>query len=451
MVSNDEIKKRLKEKREGLNSDDLYCPECGARNLGKATFCRDCGAKLIAPVTNKEVKTTKTNDFPKNHPKLAKIPGFRTGTGWKMIIGSLGYILIGLIIVFGLLIALINVDVATNVNSALYTDNIAGNNLNSSIFNYDNQYLLLNISVKNNGNGKVTIDPNDFSLFTNDQSLNSNVYIGNTSISSIEIAPGENKSMIIAFTIPKNETPNKLKYTSFWDIGSEGISADMGNIANQTPINGQYSFYTENGEYKWSGGSKSVEKTMNVSYQYLNEPFTTSYSKIISYYSNGSSSSFTYTENKSIKETTLMKVTKGESSFSALGGTLSIPTGTTIETLSTSLRDKNGVYMSLVISNPTLSYVGSNVTLVDSNGNEIGTHTVIRSQIIEIMGQKFDTWVIEEKDNTTDGTTTRYYDKTTGLLLKEEINMDKISGYDITYNGENVLTSTNVPLIGLKA
>lgn len=60
---------------------------------------------------------------------------------------------------------------------------------------------------------------------------------------------------------------------------------------------------------------------------------------------------------------------------------------------------------------------------------------------------------MEEKINSTgkDTTSTYYYDKTTGLLLKIIIN-DIMTGYGqkATYKAEKVLSATNMPLVGLK-
>ncbi len=467
LVSNDEIRKKLKEKREGSGPDELYCSQCGTKNTKESAFCKECGANLvvpdkeIVPGVKKEIeeKTPKKSDFPEKHPKLAKIPGFRSGMGWKMIIGSAAYVLIALIIVFVILIALINVNVATNVNSALYSENLAGNSVNqasnnSSSFNSSDKqkFLIMNISVKNNGNGKVTIDPNDFSLSTGNQSANSKVSIGNTSISSIDLNPGENKTMLIAFIISQNNTPTTLKYANFWDMGSEGISANIGKIYNQTPINGQYAFYTDKGEFKWSGGSKKVEKTYNFSYEYLNEPFTISYSSSFTL-SNGSSLSYSTTTEESVKQTTEIKLISPTESTIDISGSayISMNSGTNSETLSAYLRDKNGVYQSLDILNPFLSFIGSSMPIVDSNKNTVGNEKLIRSEVIEIMGKKFDCWVTETKTNSTNEQTLSYYDKTTKLLLKKVQKYTLPGSSDVTYSGETVLTATNVPLVGLKS
>lgn len=460
MVSNDEIRKKLKEKKEGLDSNGFYCPECGTKNSNESVFCKECGASLKVLGVEKEIKerTPKTSDFPKKNPKLAKIPGFRTGTGWKMILGLGGYFLIALLIVFVLLVALININVATSVNSAFYSNNLAGININQvnnqslSSNTSTQKFLIMNISVKNNGNGKVTINPNDFSIVTSNKSANSKIYTGNTSIDSIEVVPGENKSMIIAFIIPENITPNTLKYSNFWDLGSEGINANIGNIAaNQTPINGQYSLYTDKGEYKWTGGSKTVEKTINVSYEYLNEPFTISYSSTTTL-TNGTSFSFSTTTNQSIKQTNVIKmISPTESSFDISSSHyISITTGTITDKLSTSLQDATGVYKSSIIINPILTIVGSSVPLTDSNRNIVGSEKLVRSEVIEIMGQKFDCWVTEIKSNSQNEETTAYYDKTTKLLLKKVQKYTVPGSSDVTYTGETILTATNIPLVGIK-
>lgn len=207
----------------------------------------------------------------------------------------------------------INADVVTSVNTAIYTDNVAGNAINEiySFSSNESKFLIMNVSVKNKGNIKVTINPNDFSLLTHNVDSNSQIFFGNTSISSVEVGAGENKSMLLAFTLESSARPDKLKYNSFWDPGSEGATTNIGNIANTTPFDGHYSFYIEKGEFSWSGGSKSVETTFNVSYNHLNQPFIMESLDIIKF-SNISSTDFpnintSTTYNRSIKQTVDIK------------------------------------------------------------------------------------------------------------------------------------------------
>ena len=47
MVSNEEIKKALNNKRTGKQVEDVFrCPECGVENLRSSSYCSECGADL---------------------------------------------------------------------------------------------------------------------------------------------------------------------------------------------------------------------------------------------------------------------------------------------------------------------------------------------------------------------------------------------------------------------
>lgn len=77
------------------------------KNTSDSQFCLECGAAL-KPGTEKEFPTrtvpaAKKTNFIDEHPTLAKIPGFRSGTGWKMIRGVVGYFLIAIIVIFTIL------------------------------------------------------------------------------------------------------------------------------------------------------------------------------------------------------------------------------------------------------------------------------------------------------------------------------------------------------------
>ena len=459
MVSSDEIRKKLDNKRKGIKTQEVFCPECGTKNPADSKFCLECGATLISEkkrpmVTEKSrVPPEDKPKFADTHPTLGKIPGFRSGTGWKMVVGSVGYLVIALIVVFAILFAVINTDVATSVNSAIYTDNVAGNQI-SQISSSTDKYLILDVSVKNKGSGKVTIDPSDFSILTGNEDADSEIFIGNTSIESVEIAPGETKNMVIAFTVPNDIKPDKLKYVSLWDMGSEGATANIGTVNNGTPFEGQFSSYSEKGQWSWSGGSKSIEKKINTSYNFLDQPFTIE-SNFISTFVNGSEFNTSKTYPKSIKETSVIQmISPTESSIYITSDIyITMPTGTTTEILSPDMRDAKGVYQANVILNPGLTSIGRNITIVDSDGNTVGSEKLIRSEVIDIMGKKMDCWVTETKSNSAghELTLTSYYDKTTGLLLKV-VTKDVLSGYGqtATYTSEQVLTATNVPLVGVK-
>lgn len=467
LVSNEDIKKKLKDKGEGGDSDGTYCPECGAKNPSNSIYCQECGSSLTSPTVKKDTEKIppKTYESVKNNSVLGKIPGFRSGTGWKMILGSIGYILIIVLIVFGLLVALINTSVSTSVNSAIYTDNIAGNNINSTD---DDRFLVLDVSVKNDGKDKVTINPSDFIISTSNGTTESQTFIGNTSIESVEINPGESKNMVIAFTVPDDITPKTLKYVSFWDPGSEGSNATIGTIVDaeySEPFDGQYSFYNVNMDYTWSGGSQKVVETYNVSYNYLNQSFTRDslFSGIFTTYTydeNGTltssdsslsnSSLDTTTFNQSLKETsTTNLISPSDSTFFVSSSVyITLTTGTDTVILGPDMRDEDGIYMSSVMKNPYLSYINSDVPVVD-DGETIGYKTLTGSEVIEVMGKKIDCWVV--KDNESGEAYTFYYDKTTGLLLKMAgTSTDSSYGVTTTEKFEMIINSTNVPLIGVK-
>lgn len=57
------------------------------------------------------------------------------------------------------------------------------------------------------------------------------------------------------------------------------------------------------------------------------------------------------------------------------------------------MRDEKGTFWGVALINPGIDSIGENITVVDSSDHEIGYEKLIRSEIIVVMGKKFDCWV----------------------------------------------------------
>lgn len=444
----------------------LECPKCKEKNPDDAIFCLKCRTKLEKSSPENVQKSGKIGF-------ISKIPGFRSGDPGKMVLSSAFYILILILVIMGLMFVFINNDVKVNVDSAVYVNAIGnqttnsnssnisftwGNNSTSYVSNSSSEYLLLEVSIKNTGKNKAYINPSDFHLLRDGKEIKSSLFIGNTSTKTIEIPPGETKNMSIAFNVEENTKPTELKYLSFWDYGSPGSKAAINDIANDFPFNGQYATYSLKGKYEWNGGSESFEKIANISYTFLNQPFTESRGYTITTYTpSGESYEFStipISSNYTVKETLDVKLISG-SSTKFLSDTvyITLNEGISEVLMSPTLQDNQGYFTAAgMLNKRKLNSIGDSMDIVDDSGNEIGEMKVIRSEVIEVLGKKIDCWLIEYK--TTIGTTTlteqRYYDKTSGLLLKVTSKETDTSLISTTSTTEQLLIDTNAPLIGVK-
>ncbi|WP_181454396.1 zinc-ribbon domain-containing protein [Methanothermobacter tenebrarum] len=380
----------------------MYCPKCGAKNLDTAKFCVRCGAKL---------KPTE-QDYTRKESFISKIPGFRSRTPWKMILASAGYLLIAILAIYAIGCLIINADATVTVNSAYAVDNIAGNDSTNG------KFIVMNVTVKNNGKGPLTVHANEFSLLTEGEYITySNFYGQGTDVpESVEIPEGESKSFLLVFDAA--EAPEILEYRSSWDPFSEGKSVGIGTI-NIIPNTGVYAKYSVNG----TANDKSYSAKWNVTYR--NAP-------------GGNIEEVIERSGETIWLTSTVYQTP-------------IPSESYIFNPET-LQDKNGTYSSLIFfSKGALIDVNDSLPIYEGE-KVVGREILTGSETIDFMGKKIACWVTKTEQEG-DGSTieaTRYYDKTTGLLLKE-VFTEKGSAYGISYTDSHtsLLESTNIPLIGL--
>jgi hypothetical protein len=361
----------------------LKCRACGYENNEGSEFCQNCGKKL-----------KKKTGIP--------ILGFRSGNPLKMILATLFYLFLLIIIAVPVILFLVNDNITTSVNSAYYVDQIG----NTSSAN--GQFMIMNVTVKNNGNGEASISPGSFSLD------GSGYYYADTSswqYNNTKIAPGANSTMLLVFDI-ETPDPDMLKFNSLWDpMGN--VSASIGDIKT-IPFDGQYASYTANITYKVG----SVEKTAHATFTYK----------------------FTDVNSTHIKETFSSNITRFD-----------ISSGWYMDWSSKSevldnyyLTNEDGEYSSIsILDSYYLSGVGDSVDTVDSSGNTVGEAVIDGTQYLTINGKSFSCWVV--KTTADDYTQVEYYDMTTGLLLKRTEN----GSGTISYTGEMILKDTNVPLISV--
>jgi hypothetical protein len=166
MVSSDEINNKLKNKRTG-SDDGIKCPTCGSENPPGSRFCKECGKALITGMSPGTERTPGIADEISKNPEristmggasrkppedrsfMRKIPGFRSHTTWKMLLGGTVYFLV---LIFVILL------VIGSLLPSYPTIEVAGSQVtlvNNNSSNIDG--MMINATLK--GNGNVTVLP----------------------------------------------------------------------------------------------------------------------------------------------------------------------------------------------------------------------------------------------------------------------------------------------------
>ncbi|MDI9624489.1 MAG: DUF4352 domain-containing protein [Methanothermobacter sp.] len=308
---------------------------------------------------------------------------------------------------------LINADATVTVNAAYTADSITGN-----YFPTYSRFIITNVTVKNNGNNPLTISSTDFSLLSNGEYIGYlNFYGHGTDVpENVQIPPGENKSFLLVFDV-EDKDPEILEYNSLWDPFSEPETSGMGPV-NIIPNPNSYANY----EVKGKVNEKSYQMDVNITYK--------------------------STTNGQIEE----NIKRSGETIWLTGSVYREP----IQSQSwafdpETFEDENGTYSSYIFL-PRGFVEGDSVPIKGSEGENVGEETVTGSKTINIMGKKIECWVTtaKEEEEGIKLQITRYYDKTTGLLLKE-VYKEEGSAYGVSYTDSNTmqLTSTNIPLIGI--
>lgn len=333
----------------------------------------------------------------------------------KIIVGTVAIVII-LVAAFSFF-AFANVDMTFNVNSAFYTDNI----INKTPTN--GQFLIMNVSVKNNGQDTLTVSNDQFTPMINGKPVEKySVYTGDgTDLErQIQIPSGENKTLLVIFDIG-DQNPDSIEYHGpiSW-ASTYKTSTTVNTITPGVPFAGMNQTATTNMEMNGT--------VMGIN---LNAKF------------NGTDNEFfekTDVENL-IKETSTESST---SNTSTTGVTSETNVNTAIVNLTTGLYT-NGSATSALPKNLTKD--GDSITIKDQK------YTIIGSEVIDILGHKIECWKVESTYEY-EGSQMKaiiYYDKTTRMSLKMVIEKQNttISGYTFQMQGNGEITSTNMPLIGI--
>lgn len=367
----------------------LKCPKCGQEDMQGAQFCKNCGTLL-----KKEKKAI---------PYLGKVPGFRSAHPLKMIMGSVFYMSVIVILVIPLTLLVVSEDISTSVNSAVYTSQIG------ETVSTNGQFIIMNISVANNGKGEVTLSPESFTLSGTGFYSTAN-YLWD--YNNTQLGPGENTSMLVVFDVEKPD-PEEISYFSLWDP-TANISAPIPDIQT-IPFNGLYADYRSTVTYKLDSGDETKNETFHVKYKDVNSTH--------------------------IQET----MTVNSSKFYISSTSWISVSGSTNVLDKQFLTNEEGDYGSdCIFPQYRLTSVGDSIDIVDSSGDTIGEKVLDRSDYLVINGKNLQCWVVE---TTAEGySRTDYYDISTGLLLKRT-ETGTVSGSSIKFENEWVLTGTNMPLL----
>ncbi len=236
MVSSDEIRRTLKEKKEGINDDKLNCQNCGTENPPGSRYCLNCGTNIdkgkISPV---EEKKTINQTKPSDNSFLRKIPGFRSGTPWKMVSSSIVYIIALIIIIT--LISTVSVNHIPSFEVAGAPVSIVNNNSST-----DNGNLLINATIRNTGSDNINVLPVEVYSQGN--------HIGNFFITNV--TSNQNTGFKMNIT---NTNPN--------DFMIQNLNGNNINFYPEDSSNSSSSYSLNPGDYKFVIGDQKVNITSN--------------------------------------------------------------------------------------------------------------------------------------------------------------------------------------------
>ncbi len=259
------------------------CGDCGADNPDKAEFCQKCGEKLNNPKKpinpRKDIKGVLNSISSRN----------------KIILG-VGAIVIVLVI-FAAFFAFAKIDATLNVNSATYVDNIIGKQP------VNGKFLLMNVTVKNNGNDPLTVSTGQFAPYINGKPVDKySVFsgAGTDMQNTVKIPVGGSQNMILAFDIG-NQTPDTLVFQGplLWSPNYK-TNTSIKDIGSGTFFNGMtYSSNMNIAEtilpYMGVAGNIMINGTVNTNYQKSDDPnkinYTTSSNLTVQTFINGQESS----------------------------------------------------------------------------------------------------------------------------------------------------------------
>lgn len=386
---------------------DKFCPNCGKTNIENASYCQNCG--FVLP----EVKDDKIT------PKSDKTPFLDSK--------KLSVILIAIIIVVIAFFAYIYLstaamDVSLNINSAFLTDNIIGKNP------VNGQYLIMNVSVKNNGNSPLTVSSDQFAPMINNKTVQKySVFDGSgTDLQKqVQIPGGESKNFIIGFDIDNQTTPDTIEFKG--PISWAPTYTSTTNIKNITP------------GVPFDGMNLKMNVLMDANGDAMGMKFNMSINV-------NESSNYEKTSNAyQIKETTISNGT----TFASIAGQSN--TQNSNNTSIGIINLKTGLYTNGSSANTlpkNLTKNGDSITIDNS------TYTIVGSEIINILGHKINCWKVEGTSDSEGQKlkATMFYDKTTRQAVKLVIEKQNIteSGATMQVQGSGELLSTNMPLIGVQ-
>ncbi len=336
-------------------------------------------------------------------------------------------VLVGAIVVIVILVAAFSffafakVDTTLNVNSAFYTSNIIDKQP------VNGKYLMMNVSVKNNGQGTLTVSNDQFTPMVNGKPVEKySVFTGDgTDLQrQVTVASGESKDLWVIFDIG-DQKPDSIEYHGplAW-ASTYKTSTSINSITPGVPFNGMNQTAKTNMGMNGTVMGISVNMKMNGTdnefFEKTDDINIIKLTKKVSSTTNSNINGQNNTQNENTEETEMINLNTGL-----------LTNGTSYSTLLPKNLTKTG----------------------DTTNIDNSTYTIVGSEKIEILGHKIDCWKVESTYEREGSKlkATMFYDKTTRMILKmvaDKQNMP-VSGYNFEVTAEAELTSTNMPLIGI--
>lgn len=374
--------------------------KCGAENPENAHFCKICGDEL---------NSTGNASFLNNSRNMTFL-----GVGAAVIL---------LVIVFSVL-AFASMNATINVNSAFYTSNVIDKQP------VNGKFLIMNVTVKNNGNDPLTVSTDQFAPYINGKPVDKySIFSGEgTDLNkTVKIPGGGSQDVIVVFDI-NNQTPDNLILQGplSW-APTHKTDTSLADIASGAYFNGmtykaELSLDGKTSQYMGINASIKSNGTSSGTYQKMTDPNKVQYISVNdmttkTILSNGQETNDPGNDKKTdIIDLTTFKNETGDLDSDFLPKNLTKPGD------------------SITVKNQTLTLKGS--------------------QKIDILGKKIDCWVTETTENEAGMQlkATVYYDKTTRFMLKAVFNNQTVDmpGLPMTMdiNGQGIIKTTNMPLIG---
>jgi hypothetical protein len=335
----------------------------------------------------------------------------------KILLG-VGVLIVILVVIFAFF-AFAKVDAAVTVNSAFCVNQIIDKQPANG------KFLIMNVTVKNNGKDPLTVSTDQFAPMANGKPITKYSLFsgqGTDLQKQVTIPGGASKDITVVFDIG-NQTPDSLEF--FGPISWAPTYKNTSKISEVSPT----------AMFEGQNGTGAITMKMNASISNM---------KITMEMNSTDNSTVQKTDDPNKMKT--ITTTDAATSTNIAGqqnNQNNTDTMTSITDITTGL-DEDG--------SPDI--LPKNITKPgDSLATSNGTFTLKDSETIDVMGKKIECWALtgQFESSGLKLNATMYFDKTTRTVVKAAIPEQSltVSSIPFTVKGEADITSTNMPLIGV--